>query len=107
VTKRHIQRGDIWWHEAPNEKARPHLILSRNAGIGVLTHLVAVPATSTIRGIPTEVRLNAEDGMPAECVLTLDNIRTVKASNLTRKIVSLSPVRLHEVCEAMGFAIDC
>jgi mRNA interferase MazF len=107
VTKGQIQRGEVWWHEALDEKARPYLILTRSAGIGVLTHLVAVPATSTIRGIPTEVRLDAEDGMPVECVLSLDNIRTVNAGNLTRKIVSLSPVRLHEVCEAMGFAINC
>lgn len=107
MTKGQIQRGEIWWHEAPNERARPYLILTRSAGLGVLTHLVAVPATSTIRRIPTEVRLDTDDGMPVECVLTLDNIRTVDVADLTGKISVLSPIRLHEVCEAMRFAVDC
>jgi len=46
---------------------RPWLILTRDEAIEVLDKLLAVPATTTIRGIPTEVPLGREDGMPSEC----------------------------------------
>src|SRR4051812_117401 len=69
-----VARGEIWWHEAPDESRRPYLVLTRDAGIPVLNQLLAVPVTRTIRGIPTEVRLDEVDGLPAECVLTLDNL---------------------------------
>jgi mRNA interferase MazF len=102
-----MQRGEIWWHEAPGENARPYLVLTRDEGIPVLNQLLAVPATRTIRSIPTEVRLGPDDGMPAECVLTLDNVRVVRKSMLTRRITSLDPARMDDVCTALAFATAC
>ena len=102
-----MQRGDIWWHEAPGENARPYLVLTRNEGIAVLNQLLAVPATRTIRSIPTEVRLGPNDGMPAECVLTLDNMRVVRKSMLTERITTLGVSRMDEVGAALAFATGC
>ncbi|MGV1047123.1 MAG: hypothetical protein ACOYD4_01175 [Solirubrobacterales bacterium] len=31
--------------------------------------------TREVRGIPTEVRLGVDDGMPEECVVNLGNVR--------------------------------
>jgi mRNA-degrading endonuclease toxin of MazEF toxin-antitoxin module len=39
--------------------------------------VLVAPATRTARGIPTEVRVGRADGMPAECVLSFDNLLTV------------------------------
>ena len=97
----------MWWHAAPDEARRPYLVLTRDEGIPVLNQLLAVPATRTIRGIPTEVVLGAADGMPAECALTLDNLRVVRKSHLTTYVTTLSSTRLQEVCEALAFAIGC
>ncbi len=102
-----MSRGEVWWHEAPNRRARPHLVLTRDEAIPVLTTLLAIPATTTIRGIPTEVRLDELDGMPIECVLSVDNVTTVDRAQLTRRITKLSTTRLSEVCDALAFAIDC
>ena len=41
----------------PGAGGRPHLVLSRQAAIPFLNAVLAVPATRTIRGIATEVRL--------------------------------------------------
>jgi mRNA interferase MazF len=102
-----VARGEVWWHEAPDEKPRPYLVLSRDDVIPNLDQVLAVPATRTIRQIPTEVRLDASDGMPAECVLTLDNMSLVLRYLLIERICVLGPRRMREVCEALAFATAC
>jgi mRNA-degrading endonuclease toxin of MazEF toxin-antitoxin module len=64
----------VWWHEPPDDEPRPFVILTRNEAIAGLEKLVAVPTTRTIRGIPSEVELGREDGMPGDCVVSTDNI---------------------------------
>jgi mRNA interferase MazF len=102
-----VERGEVWWHEPPDEKARPVLVLTRQAGVDVMSRVLAVPATTTVRGIPTEVALEADDGMPKTCVLNLDNLAPVRKAHLTRFITKLGPTRMAEVCAAMGRATDC
>jgi mRNA interferase MazF len=52
-----LKRGEVWWYEDPRARRRPFLILTREAAIPVLNQVLAVPATRTIRAIPTEVPL--------------------------------------------------
>jgi mRNA interferase MazF len=102
-----VARGEVWWHEHPDERRRPHLILHRNAAIPVLNQLLTVPATRTRRGIPTEVDLDESDGMPQPCVLTLDSLRLVRSAYLTTRITTLGPERMREICGALHAAVDC
>jgi len=102
-----VKHGEIWWYEEPDRDPRPHLVLTRDEAIPVLTTLLAVPATRTIRRIPTEVALDEQDGMPAACVLTIDNLTTVEQMYLTSRITVLGPARMHQVCEALAFAAAC
>ncbi len=102
-----VARGEVWWYEAPEVGRRPYLILSRDAAIPVLNQVLAVPATRTVRGIPTEVALDRADGMPAPCALTLDNVTTIRHSMCTERITRLGPERLSEVCEALANATSC
>jgi mRNA-degrading endonuclease toxin of MazEF toxin-antitoxin module len=97
----------VWWYEDAGETPRPHLVLTRNEGITHLHQLLAVPTTRKIRGIPSEVRLDRSDGMPTECVLTLDNATLVRKALLTRYVTTLGPARMAEVCEALNFATSC
>lgn len=99
-------RGEVWWVDAPGGR-RPYLILTRTSAIPRLDRVLTVPATSTIRGIPTEVPLDRGDGMPAECVLTLDNVGTSRKSHFVERICRLSEVKLREVCAALSQAVDC
>jgi mRNA interferase MazF len=102
-----VKRGEVWWYEDPRAGRRPFLILTRDAAIPVLNQVLAVPATRTIRGIPTEVPLGPEDGMPAECVLTLDNLTVIRPALCTEHVTELGPERLAEVCAALRIAADC
>lgn len=102
-----MNRGEVWWAERPEEGRRPYVILTRQSAIPVLNGVLAVPATRTARGIPTEVRVGVEDGMPEECVLSLDKMTVVRKSLLVERICRLRIERLRELCGALGVATGC
>jgi mRNA interferase MazF len=102
-----VARGEVWWYGDPRAGRRPFLILARDETIPVLNQVLAVPATRTIRGIPTEVELDRSDGMPAPCALTLDNLTVIRVSFCTRRITRLGPERMDAVCEALRHATGC
>lgn len=102
-----VRRGEVWWVHAPEAGRRPHLILTRDTAIPVLNSIVGVPATRTIRGIPTEVALGPEDGMPDECALTLDNVSSLPKTYLERRICELGPETMARVCRALALATGC
>src|ERR1700693_144441 len=61
-----IARGDIRLYRfAPPDKARPVVVLTRDSALQYLSTATVAPVTSAIRGVPSEVRLDEEDGMKA------------------------------------------
>jgi mRNA interferase MazF len=102
-----VGRGDICWAETPGGGRRPYLVLTREPAVPVLNRLIAVPATRTVRGILTEVVLDKADGMPGECALSLDNVRTLPKEFLRERITTLSAERMSEVCRALAIATGC
>ena len=102
-----VARSEVWWVEHPDSGRCPFLVLTRQAAIPVLNALLAVPATRTIRQIPTEVVLDAQDGMPEECALTLDNLTLVPKELFRSRITRLSVGRMREVCRALALASGC
>ncbi len=101
------RRGEVWWGEIEDLGRRPFLIMTRPSAIPVLNHLVAAPVTRTIRDIPTELRLGPDDGMPAECAASFDNIRVVPKALLVERICALGPDRLAQACAALRTALAC
>lgn len=102
-----MNRGDVFWLEAPDEGRRPVCVLTRQAALPVLRNVLVAMVTRTRRGIPTEVPLDQADGMPVDCAISLDNVRTVPRALLTDRITRLSGVRMHEVCIALDRAAGC
>lgn len=102
-----MNRGEVWWVEVPGDVRRPHLVLTRQSAIGVLTKVMAVPATRRIRGAPSELLLDEDDGMPSECVLSFDNIATLRKSLFVERICALRGERLIEVCRTLDRATGC
>ena len=98
-------QGDIWWAEA-EDKRRPVLVVTRTEAIPVLDWIVVAPVTRTIRGIPTEVSLDTEDGLVAPCVATFDNIQPIRKTFLTEFVGSISQRRT-EICSAVAALTDC
>ncbi len=102
-----VKRGELWWYEHPQAGRRPYLILTRDEACTVLNQVLAVPATTVIRGIPTEVVLSEADGMPLRCALSLDNVSLIRPALCTERISELSPTVMRLVCEALGYATAC
>lgn len=102
-----MRRGEVWWAEREDRKRRPVLVLTRDEAIPVLHSVVVAPATRTIRGIPTEVVVGPEDGMPEESAISLDNVTLVPKGLLTSPICRLGPARMWETCRAVQAAFDC
>jgi mRNA interferase MazF len=102
-----VARSEIWWVEHAEAGRRPFLVLTRQAAIPVLNVLLAVPATRAIRQIPTEVVLDASDGMPDDCALSLDNVTLVPKELFRTRITRLSVERMREVCRALEIASGC
>lgn len=105
-----VARGEVWWGlvgREPDAKRRPYMVLTRQAAIGVLHSVLAVPATRTVRSIPTEVHLERDDGMPEPCVLSLDNMVLMPKAFLVERLCRLGPSRMSEVCEALRAATGC
>jgi mRNA interferase MazF len=102
-----VDRGQVWWVEHPSAGRRPYLILTRAAAVPLLDALICVPATRTIRGIPTEVPLGPEDGMPEACALSLDNTTLVRKQWFVELICALDPGGLTKVCRALALATGC
>ena len=103
-----IARGDVRLYRfARPDKQRPVLVLTRESAIAYLSAVTVAPITSTIRGVPSEVRLTEADGMKGPCAVNLHNVVTVSKTHLGRRVAVLSAERLREVCGALGFALGC
>jgi len=100
-----IAQGDIWWAESELGR-RPVLVVTRNEAIGVLNKVVVAPVTRTVRGIPTEVPLDSDDGLPHRSAASFDNLRAVAKSHLTERVGTISH-RRSEICAALAAMADC
>jgi mRNA interferase MazF len=97
----------MWWHEPPDEKLRPVLILTRDEHINRQLDVIAAPATSSVRGWDTEVELGPADGMPVECVLSVGNVLLAQKAFLTERITTLGAEKMDQVCRALALATSC
>ncbi len=97
----------MWWVDLPDAGRRPHLVLTRDPAIPLLNAVLGVPATRTVRGIPTEVPLGRADGMPEDCALALDNVRVIRKAFFVERVTSVGPQKMHAVCRALAVATGC
>jgi mRNA interferase MazF len=101
-----MRRGEVRWYtfKAP-DKRRPVLLLTRDSASAFLGEVTVAPITTTIRGIPTEVLLGPDDGMPQPCAVNLDHVQTVARARLGPLITTLDADKLGSVREALLFAL--
>lgn len=103
-----IARGEIRLYSfAPPDKKRPVLVLTRDSAIAYLSTVTVAPISSTIRGVPSEVLLDEEDGMKSPCAVNLHNPVTVAQERLGKRVAQLSSQRMRQVCAALRFSLGC
>ena len=103
-----VARGDVRLYRfAPPDKQRPVVVLTRDSAIRYLSTVTVAPVTSTIRGVPSEVLLDEEDGLRGRCAVNLHNAVTVSQQRLGKRVARLGPRRMSEVCSALRFSLGC
>jgi mRNA interferase MazF len=88
-------------HVAQLDKARPVLILTRELVRPYLTTVTIVPITATVRGLSTEVAVDAANGLEGPSVVSCDNVTTIPGSALGEQI----GVLLDSQEQALSYAI--
>ena len=101
-----MRRGEIWWAALPPPVgSRPVLLLSRDEAYAVRRLVTVAPLSTRIRGIPVEVPLGPDDGLPKASVANLDSLVTIPKARLTNRLASLGPSKLSAVEKALRFAL--
>lgn len=93
-------------HLAKLDKTRPVVVLTREPVRPYLSGVTIAPVTTTIRGLSTELRLGAANGLDDECVVSCDNVTTVPADALGRQIGQLLPSQEPALARALTLAFD-
>lgn len=100
------QQFEIWWVSLPAPVGRrPVLLLTRSPAFEYLGRVLAAEVTTTIRGIPQEVKMGKREGLPRGCVANLDAVRAVPAQALESRAGRLASSRHIEVKRALGHVL--
>lgn len=101
-----MRRGEVRWYRfARPDKRRPVLVLTRDSIIASLGEVTVAPVTTTVRGIPSEVALSRNDGMPRDCAVNCDHLQTVPRARLGALVTSLPAGKMERVAKAVRFAL--
>jgi mRNA interferase MazF len=93
-------------HVAQLDKARPVLVLTRELVRPHLTTVTVAPITTTIRGLSTEVPVDAANGLSGPSVVSCDNVTTIPAEALRDQVGVLLDDQERQLGQAIRAAFD-
>lgn len=97
-----IERGDIRWFRFSN---RPVVVLGREDILPSLAQIPVIPLSTQIRGLPWEVQLSTEEGLPDLCVLKPEWMRSVERAELGPWLGSFPAQRWPEVRSSLLYLL--
>lgn len=101
-----LAQYDVVWAELPEPAGRrPVMLLGRTPALRYLGRVLVAEVTTTVRGIPQEVRLGRREGLPRSCVVNLDASRSLPTRCLGSRVGKLPAARQVEVKRALGHAL--
>jgi len=89
------------------DKTRPAVVMHRDFAGRSLNAVLVAPLTTTIRDIPTAVRLGPSDGIDRDCVAMLDALTLLPKDRFVQRIALLGAERMDELCRALATALAC
>jgi mRNA interferase MazF len=81
------------------------LLVSRDEAYQVRAQATVAQITTRIRGIPAEIKLGPDDGVPRTCAANVDTLLTIPLAQLSEFVVVLSAQKLRELDGALRFAL--
>ncbi|KPJ69359.1 MAG: hypothetical protein AMJ45_00390 [Syntrophobacter sp. DG_60] len=101
-----MRRGEVWWANLPAPMGkRPVVLLSRDEAYPIRSAITVAEVTTRVRGIPVEVPLGPEDGLPKKCVVNLDTIATIRKELLIERIALLRREKIEQINNSIKFAL--
>jgi mRNA interferase MazF len=101
-----MKHGEIWFATTPGGD-RPVLILTRDPVADRIGSVVVAALTRVRRGLASEMVLTEADGVPTDSVVNFDNLHTIPRETFRRRITTLPPERMVEVCRTLQAASGC
>ncbi len=102
-----VARGELWWGETPDARGRPYLVVSRDAANEVMRNVLVAPVTRRVRGIPSELPVGRDEGLPTDSVASFDNMEAISKALLVRRLGALSGERMPLMCAVAAATLDC
>ena len=97
----------MWADLGPPAGRRPVCVLTRDAAVPLLNKVTCAPITRTIRGIPSEVEVGTQHGLPEAAVINCDNVITVATTDLDAEAVGhLDPGTRARLDRALRYSLD-
>ena len=93
-------------HVALLDKPRPVLVLTREVVRPHLTTVTVAPITTTVRGLSTEVTVDAANGLEVPSVVICDNVTTIPTQTLGAQIGVLLDKQEQALSAALRAAFD-
>jgi mRNA interferase MazF len=85
---------------------RPVVLVSRDSAYVVRASVTVVEVSTTVRGIPSEVRLGKRDGLPRQCAANADSLLTIPKTWLDGRIAALPPDKQMALDTALKFSLS-
>jgi mRNA-degrading endonuclease toxin of MazEF toxin-antitoxin module len=101
-----VRRGEVWWAKLPAPvNDRPVVLVSREEAYRARSHVLVVPVTTRVRGLPTEVVLDRRNGLPHPSVANCDTIQLAAKTRLERRVGQLDAEQTEHLGHALRFAL--
>ncbi len=104
-----MRRGDIYRTYKPEGDPKRHrtcVVISRQALINSsYSTVVCAPVFTGVEGLSTQVAVGVDEGLKHESWITCDNLRSLRKTDLTQFLGSLSHAKLTELDEALKIAL--
>ena len=104
-----MRRGDIYRTYKPEGDPKRHricVVISRQALINSsYSTVVCAPVFTGGEGLSTQVAVGVDEGLKHESWITCDNLRSLRKTDLTQFLGSLSRAKLTELDEALKIAL--
>jgi mRNA interferase MazF len=104
-----MRRGDIYRTHKPEGDPKRHricVVISRQALINSnYSTVVCAPVFTDGEGLSTQVAVGVDEGLKHESWIICDNLRSLRKTELTQFLGSLSYAKLAELDEALKVAL--
>jgi len=105
-----VKRGELYRVHKPGgdpKQFRVFLVVSRQALISSkFSTTICAPVFSSGEGLATQVEVGLDEGLKHPSWIMCDNLVSLRKSDLTQYIGSLSPAKMAKVNSALSVALD-